>query len=116
MQSFDAQGLRMKRHSSQRRDCQLLRAFLRDLCSCHSHTHGHSHSHSLHRQQGSRAHAQPGDSLLTYTYDWAVSGALATLLFGYRGVEGFKVQEFIAGLKQRQHIESLLDKLQAEQK
>ena len=42
--------------------------------------------------------------------------AEATLLFGHRGVDGFKVQEFIAGLKQREHIESLLNKLQAGQK
>ena len=46
----------------------------------------------------------------------ARSMAVAVLLFGYRGVDGFKVNEFIAGLKQREHIEALLTKLEAAQK
>ena len=46
----------------------------------------------------------------------ARSVAIAVLLFGYRGTDGFKVRDFIGGLKQRAHIESLLEKVEAAQK
>jgi hypothetical protein len=40
------------------------------------------------------------------------SMAVALLLFGYRGIQGFKVNELIAGIKAKPQIEQLLTKLQ----
>jgi len=42
----------------------------------------------------------------------ARSIALATLLYGYRGIQGFKVNEWIQGLKHKAEIEAALRKIQ----
>jgi len=42
----------------------------------------------------------------------ARSIAIATILYGYRGISGFKVNEWIQGLKHRAEIEAALTKIQ----